>query len=296
MSRSQITRELKCIAARAIAVQDNGPRVLDTPPTTSTKNMKANAEQGNNSCPTSRSTVTGAASSFVSAVTDALDAADVSDDAVANVAETGENLVDAVADLEEQVDESVDDETNEVEIRGDGLADLWIADYPVGRIVDGVRTDCNAVESRVDALEDDETEDATAGVDGATSPAHKPESPLEQVVGLPEHATDSLSANQERARFVAKDIADYGTSVPAGVAITAGEIRRILVAKDEDSRVHPETVSRVITFLDDLGKEDVTVKKRRGERRIIFDEDAITRYQTAASRDLTTCVMGSTVG
>jgi len=114
--------------------------------------------------------------------------------------------------------------------------------------------------------------------DGEQTALHKPETPLEEVVQLPEHlAEENLSANQQRARFVARDIHEYARSVPAGRVIKSSELRRVLTAGEESS-VHTETVSRVIGFLTDLGKDDVKIRETQaGERVVVFTEEIVKR-------------------
>ena len=111
------------------------------------------------------------------------------------------------------------------------------------------------------------------------------ETALEDVVSLPEPvAEDSLSPNQLRARFVAKDIVEYSTSVPAGRKIQAGEIRRVLRAGTECNG-HTETVDRVIKILDRLGEDEVTVRfDRDGERQVVFDDELAAGLRSAKTR------------
>lgn len=110
----------------------------------------------------------------------------------------------------------------------------------------------------------------------ASATPNQPETPLEQIVGLPEHlADDQLTANQRRARFVASDVKDYAESVPAGWSITSADLRRILRAADESA--HAQTVKRVMGMLDDLGGDDVEMVKRRGVRRVVFADDLVER-------------------
>ena len=135
------------------------------------------------------------------------------------------------------------------------------------------------VEDTVDDIETDNAESDTTPtphVEDTTVP--NVETSLEDVIRLPEHvAEDSLSRNQERARFVAKDVVDYSRSVPAGRVIKSSEIRRVLRA-GEDSTIHTETVSRVMDFLDRLGEDDVRIKESQsGERVVVFEDDLVKR-------------------
>jgi hypothetical protein len=108
-------------------------------------------------------------------------------------------------------------------------------------------------------------------------------SPLEQLTNLPEHvATEHLSANQQRARFVAKDLRDYADKTPKGLVLDSAAIARVLTVRDGDSP-HTETVSRVMDFLDRLGKHETETKLHKGRRIAVFDPDAVHRYGTGQS-------------
>ena len=100
---------------------------------------------------------------------------------------------------------------------------------------------------------------------------------------MPDHlATEQLTANQRRARFVAKDIHEYSRRVPAGRAIKSSELRRVLAAS-EAATIHSETVSRVVRFLDDLGGDAVRVRESAsGQRVVVFTDgfvDRVRQYQ-----------------
>lgn len=150
------------------------------------------------------------------------------------------------------------------------------------------------IKQRVHALEENDEE--AGSVDENPTPEdektalHEPETPLEEVVQIPEHsAEENLSANQKRARFVARDVDDYTKSVPAGKAITSGELRRVLTAREE-SKVHTETVDRVISFLDDLGKDSVKVRETQaGERVVVFAEEFVRRITAFHDADHAGC-------
>jgi hypothetical protein len=108
-------------------------------------------------------------------------------------------------------------------------------------------------------------------------------SPLEQLTNLPEHvANEHLSANQQRARFVAKDLRDYADKTPKGLVLDSAAIARVLTVRDGDSP-HTETVSRVMDFLDRLGKHETETKLHKGRRIAVFDPDAVQRYGTGQS-------------
>jgi hypothetical protein len=131
----------------------------------------------------------------------------------------------------------------------------------------------------------DETPTATGGGDdGSTPRGCEPQSPLEEVTQLPEHVVeDNLTRNQERARFIAKDVSEYTRSVPAGRAIRSSEIRTVLSA-GYDERIYTQTVSRVIEFLTELGGDDVQLKETRSGERVVVFSDAITERLTRLSQ------------
>jgi|APHM01.1.fsa_nt_gi hypothetical protein len=145
------------------------------------------------------------------------------------------------------------------------------------------------VEETVDDLHNGETDGKTG--EEAVSPAtnggqtpeattQQPETPLGDVVTLPETvAEQELTANVKRARDVAADVIDYGRSVPAGYTITSSELRTVLTAlSDGEGRTYTETVGRVIGYLDELGGEDVQVKETMGgERTVIFSDEFVRR-------------------
>jgi len=136
-------------------------------------------------------------------------------------------------------------------------------------------------------------ESATDATDHGVQP---PETPLEEVIRVPEHLVEEhLTANQRRARFVAKDVAEYTRSVPAGRAIRSSQLRQVLSA-GEDGQIYTETVSRVFRFLDDLGGDAVAINEsRRGERVVVFTEAFVERvqaYQSHAQQDDHTVVTG----
>jgi chemotaxis regulatin CheY-phosphate phosphatase CheZ len=133
------------------------------------------------------------------------------------------------------------------------------------------------LEERLDDVEDEESTTETPTPDGEKDDSTGTQTPLEQICSLPEEAVVSqLSANQRRARFVARDVEQYASKVPAGYSITSGEISTVLRAgTDCDGRT--QTVARVMDFLDRLGRDAVKIVKRRGTKRIVFDEEIVEK-------------------
>jgi hypothetical protein len=107
------------------------------------------------------------------------------------------------------------------------------------------------------------------------------------VCALPEQvAARELTANQERARFIAKDVRDYAERCPAGLVIDSRAIKRVITAK-EGTKPHTQTVARVMTFLDELGKDAVELKKRRGRKLVSVDPKVADRLSDASAADHT---------
>jgi hypothetical protein len=200
-----------------------------------------------------------------------------------------------IADLEEeneQLRERVDDQDDRLEDVESGATLEWDggkwsearveADdgtvYPIGPAIANRPT-----ESDLEALEERLADgDLADDVEQNAAPDVPRETPLEDVVSLPEDVVDrSLDANEQRARFVARDFRDYGDKVPAGYRITAGRVGRTLRA-GLDVDPHPETVRRVMNLLDDLAGDAGTLRKRNGEKRVILDEDLVDRLERHA--------------
>jgi uncharacterized protein YhaN len=117
-----------------------------------------------------------------------------------------------------------------------------------------------------------------------------PETPLERIVSLPAADMDQLSANQERARWVASKAADLSSKSQAGRSLKASGMRRALDAAGRDSR--PQTISRIFGFLDEFGDSTVTVKKTSsGERTAVFHGETAGRLQRLGQSEDHTVVM-----
>lgn len=192
------------------------------------------------------------------------------------VDETIQSLIQIIEQQQEQIDtlqETVEDQQSTIENLEQTVDDLQ---------EDNVRHSKERADlcKRVSELEEDVSDSQEGGVQTEETTVQEPETPLEDVVSLPEElAEDNLTANQERARFVARDIDDYSKSVPAGRAVKSSELRRVLTAK-EDSSCHPQTVSRVQEQLSELGKYDVELKKTRsGEKVVVFTDEIVTRLK-----------------
>ena len=181
---------------------------------------------------------------------------------------TVEQLIQTVEDLQETVEQQAD--------RIDQL-ETELAEHK-----DHTGREFADVRARITKAENQQTEavseDATSGGDEGETGSQDLQTPLERIVSLPEHVADrELTANQERARFIAKDVRDYAEKAPAGLVIDSRTIKKVITAA-EGKRPHTQTVARVMDFLEELGKEDVQLKKRRGQKFVVIDPKAADRY------------------
>ena len=182
-----------------------------------------------------------------------------------SIADTVATLVEIIEEQQKQIEELQDRLDEEQTQRGKDDAELR------GRITDA--------EDRLDTVEDDVSGETTPSPETETDASTDTQTPIEDVIRIPEHLVEeSLTANQQRSRAVAKDIHQYSRSVPAGRAIKSSELRRVLSAQSDGGPTHTETVSRVMTMLDDLGKDAINVRtSQSGEKVVVFDEDLVKR-------------------
>jgi hypothetical protein len=185
------------------------------------------------------------------------------------------DLVNAVTTLAERVDELTD-----------RMADLEDENEQLREQM--ARSDAE-IKARVHDLEETVEQDTAVTVadsgcetDGQPSVSPEPQTPLEDLVTVPDSVLANESRNTQRAVFVANDLQEYTSSVPAGRAITSGQLRRVLKA-GTDASGHQQTVARVIALLDDLGGEHTEVVERRGTRRLIFTDTIVARLSRLAA-------------
>jgi DNA repair exonuclease SbcCD ATPase subunit len=196
--------------------------------------------------------------------------------------EDNENLEQRVERLEAKVDDH-DDQLDEHQSELDDHESRLTA---LGKGISNINDEQADHEDRIESIEtnadddSDQTQCDTGDQSNQSSETHvSPETNLEQVVSLPEPVVDDqLTANQQRARFIARDLKDYTQSIPAGRRMTAGQITRVLRA-GTDCKGHSQTVDRVIDFLNDFGEDQVSVKKRRGKRIVVFGDNLVNRIE-----------------
>jgi len=158
-----------------------------------------------------------------------------------------------VSDLEEQPEVSIEEENP--------IGSLKVGNAHVGEAITGRVSEYDLENELAELKADLEASNPTPDTGETTGQQH--ETPLEQVAAMPEHIADKqLTANQQRARFVASNLSDYATRVGSGdYALTAGDLRTVLTAAFDQS--HSETVNRVRTILADLGGDAVEIQEPR---------------------------------
>jgi len=185
------------------------------------------------------------------------------------------SLRDRIATLEAQPEIQVADEN-------DPIGSLHIAGAPVGQAITSkpgqsdLDAELDALREELDAYTDEEAAHAAPSVEAKT--------PLEQIVALPAAVVDEqLTANQRRARFLAKDITEYASKTPAGWVLTPKDLRTVLNAAFDTG--HSQTCSRVRTILANLGDDAVSITDRRGEKKLVFTEELVGRLYEIAQTD-----------
>jgi len=205
---------------------------------------------------------------FVQATTDALESANANSEAIEAVEEAGEEITQRVDQLEQEVQEN----SEEIEASASELDDHEKRITALGSGIEYANGEIERLEEEVQSQE----ATGSAGEEATPTGHVTPETPLEQVTALPQEMVDDESANVQRAVFVASGVNDYTRKVPAGRAIKSSELRRVLKA-GTDCHGHTETVSRVMSVLDDMGGEGVKIVDRRGEKRVVFEESVAER-------------------
>jgi hypothetical protein len=199
---------------------------------------------------------------------------------------TVEQLIQVVEDLQETVTR----QANRINDLETALANH--KDH-TGREFADVRARITNTETEIETVEDTVSDtDSNAGNGdntGSETGVRNNDTPLETICSLPEYlAARELSANQERARFIGKDVRDYAEKCPAGLVIDSRAIKRVITAK-EGTKPHTQTVARVMDFLEELGKDGIEQTKRRGRKLLAVDPDMADRLASADVGDHTRC-------
>jgi hypothetical protein len=199
--------------------------------------------------------------------------------------ETIKNQNERIDELEDENEENAEKEAQDlIEVRTDDgdedltLRDIWIAGLPFGRILNQIETKIDGpgrIKDRIANLE------SRKGRNGETAAEEDDQeegaSPLAQLIDLPaKKAEEVLTENQARARLVAQRARELGTDTKAGLVVKSADIEEHLRKREESA--HSETISRVMDFIADLGKDDVTAKMHKGKRLLVFDPARVKEY------------------
>jgi flagellar biosynthesis GTPase FlhF len=202
-------------------------------------------------------------------------------------ASTTESLIEAVNVLSEQVSDLQATVQEQAETIDTLRSELDEEREQRGQEDAQVRARVHDVESRVEQVREHGSEDVEGGVQAEQTTMQdddaEPQTDIEQMSRMPEPVLSEQTANVRRAVFVARDVSSYTTSCPAGRVITSGELRRVLQA-GTDCAGHTQTVARVIDLLDRTGGDGTTVVERRGERRLVFEQDLVDRLSAQTQR------------
>lgn len=193
------------------------------------------------------------------------------------------DLVDAVMELSQRVSELESAVQEQAQTISELHAELDDERQQRGQEDAQVRARVHDVEERVeDVAEHGSGHTDPGGSTGETTMQDadsEPQTDLEQMVDMPASLLEDQTANVQRAVFVARDVEAYTASCPAGRVIKSSELRRVLQAGTECNG-HTQTVARVIDLLDRTGGDGTTVVERRGERRLVFEQDLVDRLGT----------------
>ena len=198
---------------------------------------------------------------------------------------TDDCTLEAVCDRLEKLTERVDELEAELERKDERIDELEdeLAAYKdfAGSEFADVRGRITDVEEQAQAAQVPSDEPTDADDPTHSQPS---ETPLERICSLPEHVADrELTANQERARFIARDVRDYAEKAPAGLVIDSQTIKKVITAA-EGKKPHTQTVARIMNFLEKLGKDEVKQTKRRGKKLVVVDPEAADRYHDRCDR------------
>lgn len=208
-------------------------------------------------------------------------------DRVDELEDENEQLRDRVDELEEELDERATIHWESSDIEDMEVENPEGYKHPLGLVLlnkvgsEDLRTELEELEANLRGS------NPTPQTEKTVSPnAIEPQTPLEEIISLPEEiASEQLTENQDRARFVAKDIKDYGTNLGGSrngcrnyrYALSSKDLKKVLKASHDID--HTETINRIIEFLDDLGKDETTVKTKRGQKKVIFSSELMDRIE-----------------
>lgn len=225
------------------------------------------------------------------------DVQNIDQSTVMSLIEAVHDLQGRVADLEERAETAEDerdtikeDFANYREAVGKRLGSISDTDDHLDEVEQQATENSRGLEyvhDRIDRVTEAGFEDVSPTFEGGkpeTTDLYSEKSPLEQITNYSEtDADEHLHVNEQRARVIAMDVEDYATGTPKGLIVSSADIRKVMAARDEDN--HDETISRIMDYLEDFGKGEVTTKMHKGRRIAVFDKEAAKRYGTGPRPD-----------
>lgn len=108
----------------------------------------------------------------------------------------------------------------------------------------------------------------------------KEKSQMERACELTDQqASEELSRNEERARFICLNINDFGDHVPGGRVIDTSTIRKVLVAKEGQSGL---TTHHVIRMIEAMTNGGVVTKRDISPMAVFINRETSREYNQIA--------------
>lgn len=181
----------------------------------------------------------------------------------------------------EELEEYIDNETATVELRGDdegaSLTDLWIADIPVGKIIDSNRQRSgDAATKAAEALETADGPDPENVAENEQAARQIAQTVGEHLTMQPAAVCDNV--NQERTQFILKNIKHYAKKGRSGWLLEPSKIRSVLYAKEETpAAAHDQTIARVRETFADFCDDEVEIVEVGRQKIVQFSDDIVKR-------------------
>lgn len=196
------------------------------------------------------------------------------------VAELESRIVDTESTVESKTaDVATDGGVSDmrVEVRGEkDMDNLWIGDFPIGKIVDSNNTRVKSVASEVEEIRD-------RGVDTGESgkPGDLPDewSPIAKARARDDYR-ESMSKSPKRALTIFENLYEWSAKLPNGnrAIYTADNLMNLINAalpEDEDEITAWNQVYRACEALEDLSGGHITYTETKKGKALIIDEESM---------------------
>lgn len=164
-----------------------------------------------------------------------------------------------------------------VEVRGEkDMDNLWIGDFPIGKIVDSNNTRVKSVASEVEEIRE-------GGVDTEESgkPRDLPDewSPIAKARARDDYR-ENMSKSPKRALTIFENLYEWSAKLPNGnrAIYTADNLMNLINAalpEDEDEITAWNQVYRACEALEDLSDGHITYKETKKGKALIIDEESM---------------------